>query len=68
MSNNKYINISIPSIIIGAFLTLAIVTLTSCTTSITQGPDGSWSYSSELVPPPGMTEDIIVKTLDGEEK
>lgn len=45
-----------------------LATQTGCTTSISQGSDGSWTYDGELVAPPITDDGIIIRTLDGEEK
>lgn len=62
----------IAAAIVGAVAAVLVMMQTSCTTSVTQGADGSWSYSSELIPPantiPMEDSSIVVKTLDGEEK
>lgn len=60
----------IAAAVVGAVAAVLMMMQTSCTTTATQGADGSWSYVGELVVPvSAFAEDgIIVKELNGEEK
>lgn len=60
----------IAAAIVGAVAAVLMMMQGSCTATATQGADGSWSYTGELVAPITTFDDegIVVKELNGEEK
>ena len=51
----------IAAAVVGAVAAVLVMAQGSCTATASQGADGSWTYSGEVVAP-------IVRELDGEEK
>lgn len=60
----------IAAAVVGAIAAVMVLAQGSCTATATQGADGSWSYTGELVAPITSFEDggIVIKEINGEEK
>lgn len=59
----------IAAAVVGAIAAVMVLAQGSCTASATQGADGSWSYTGELVAPVVKQEDgVIIKELNGDKK
>lgn len=60
----------IAAAIVGAACAVLALLCSGCSVNASQGADGSWSYSSELIAPSSFEtpDGIIIRTLDGEEK
>lgn len=59
----------IAAAIVGAVAAVLMMMQGSCTATATQGADGSWSYTGELVAPVVKQEDgVIIKELNGDKE